>query len=55
MIKPNFNKMNQTELQAYVLANRDDREAFYALADRLRTNPGKKLSEKEIECLPDII
>jgi hypothetical protein len=55
MINRNFDTMNQAELRAYVLANRDDQEAFYALADSLRLNPGKKLSEKDIENLPEII
>jgi hypothetical protein len=27
--------MNQKELQAYVLAHRDDQEAFYAYVDKL--------------------
>ncbi|MEH2051314.1 DUF6887 family protein [Nostoc sp.] len=35
MSKPNFQAMSQKELQAYVLAHRDDREAFYAYLDKL--------------------
>lgn len=35
MSKPNFQAMSQKNLQAYVLANRDDREAFYAYVDKL--------------------
>ncbi|MEI6328332.1 MAG: hypothetical protein WCP16_03805 [Pseudanabaena sp. ELA645] len=30
-----FSTMKQTELYAYVLAHREDREAFYAYVDRL--------------------
>jgi hypothetical protein len=29
MIKPNFQTMNQKELQQYVLEHREDQEAFY--------------------------
>ena len=32
---PNFEKMSQKELQAYFLAHRDEREAFYAYIDKL--------------------
>ena len=34
-IKPNFEEMNNAELRAYVLENREDQTAFYALIDRL--------------------
>ncbi|WP_375339899.1 hypothetical protein [Okeania sp. KiyG1] len=30
MNHPNFQTMNESELRAYVLAHRDDTEAFYA-------------------------
>lgn len=35
MITPNFDTMNKAELRAYVINHQDDREAFYALVDRL--------------------
>lgn len=35
MSKPNFQAMSQKELQNYVLAHRDDQEAFYAYVDKL--------------------
>jgi hypothetical protein len=35
MSKPNFQKMSQKDLQTYVLAHRDDQEAFYAYIDKL--------------------
>ncbi len=38
MMKPNFETMSKAELRAYVIAHQDDREAFYALADRISAN-----------------
>jgi len=35
MTKPNFKVMSKQELRAYVLAHRDDDEAFYAYADKI--------------------
>ncbi|MGV0025380.1 DUF6887 family protein [Phormidesmis priestleyi] len=35
-MKPNFDAMSKSELRAYVIANRGDREAFYKLVDRLK-------------------
>ena len=35
MNKPNFQAMNRKELQAYVLAHRDDDKAFQAYVDKL--------------------
>jgi hypothetical protein len=55
MSKPNFQAMTQAELRAYVLSHRDDNEAFYALAERLKSQPGKKLSNEDIERLPEIL
>ena len=55
MNHPNFQTMNESELRAYVLAHRDDTEAFYALADRLKSKPGRKLSEADFEILPEIL
>ncbi|MBD2182177.1 hypothetical protein H6S82_14735 [Planktothrix sp. FACHB-1355] len=34
MTKPNFKSMSKKELRAYVLAHRDDDDAFYAYADK---------------------
>lgn len=36
-MKPNFNEMSLKELRAYVLAHRDDNEAFYAYMDKSKT------------------
>ena len=35
MNRPNFKAMSQKDLQTYVLAHRDDQEAFYAYIDKL--------------------
>ena len=35
-MKPNFETMTKEELKAYVLANKNDKEAFYKLADRFK-------------------
>ncbi|WP_442949923.1 DUF6887 family protein [Nostoc sp.] len=35
MSKPNFHAMSQKELDDYVLAHREDQEAFYAYVDKL--------------------
>ncbi|MBH8573740.1 hypothetical protein I8752_12060 [Nostocaceae cyanobacterium CENA369] len=37
MSQPNFQTMSRKELHAYVLAHREDREAFYAYVDKLHT------------------
>ncbi|NES74354.1 MULTISPECIES: DUF6887 family protein [Okeania] len=55
MNHPNFQTMNESELRAYVLAHRDDTEAFYALADRLTSKPGRKLSNEDLERSPEIL
>jgi hypothetical protein len=33
-MKPDFNSMSKAELKAYVLAHRNDNEAFYTLVNR---------------------
>jgi hypothetical protein len=33
--RPNFQAMSRKDLQTYVLAHRDDQEAFYAYVDKL--------------------
>jgi len=35
MSQPNFQVMNHKDLHAYVLAHRDNQEAFYTYVDRL--------------------
>jgi hypothetical protein len=46
-VKPNFNVMTKAELRAYVLNNREDREAFEALADRIYANPNPQWYQPE--------
>jgi hypothetical protein len=38
-MKPDFNVMTKAELRSYVLAHREDLDAFQALADRIYANP----------------
>ncbi|MDZ7963991.1 MAG: hypothetical protein RM368_03300 [Nostoc sp. DedSLP03] len=47
MTKVNFQGMTKQELRAYVLEHRDDREAFYALTDKLREEPGIEITSTE--------
>ncbi|MFK0732145.1 MAG: DUF6887 family protein [Gloeotrichia echinulata GP01] len=47
MSKPNFQTMTKQELRAYVLEHRDDQEAFYALTDKLREEPGIEVVSME--------
>ncbi len=47
MNKPNFQAMTKEELRAYVLEHRDDQEAFYAFADKLRETPGIEIHSME--------
>ena len=37
-MKLDFQRMSKAELKAYVLAHKDDTEAFYVLADRLKAD-----------------
>jgi hypothetical protein len=41
-MKLNFEVMNTSELRTYILQHREDKEAFYALMDRLKTAPSTK-------------
>ncbi|MBD2515390.1 hypothetical protein H6G93_10280 [Nostoc sp. FACHB-973] len=47
MTKPNFQAMTKQELRAYVLEHRDEQEAFYALVDKLREEPGIEITSME--------
>ncbi|MBR8837872.1 MAG: hypothetical protein DSM106950_28675 [Stigonema ocellatum SAG 48.90 = DSM 106950] len=47
MTKPNFQAMTKQELRAYVLEHRDNDEAFYALTDKLRQEPGIEITSME--------
>ncbi len=39
--KPNFKEMDRKELRAYVLAHRDDEEAFSAYMEQLHQDPSR--------------
>jgi hypothetical protein len=55
IMKPNFEAMSKAELRAYVLAHRDDTEAFHALADRIVANPNLKwYSAEDVDRFPEI-
>jgi hypothetical protein len=42
MSKPDYKKMSESELRAYVMQNSDDQEAFYAYVDRVNElNPNR--------------
>jgi hypothetical protein len=53
-MKPNFNEMSRKELRSYVLAHRDDDEAFYALADKISADTANKVSLPLLKSLEDI-
>lgn len=47
MNKANFQGMTKQKLRAYVLKYRNDQEAFYALTDKLREEPGIEITSTE--------
>lgn len=53
MSKPNFSEMSRDELAAYVMKNRDDDDAFYALADKVYASP--RIRVESMEQLADLI
>ncbi|MGJ3247745.1 MAG: DUF6887 family protein [Elainellaceae cyanobacterium] len=53
MSQPNFQSMNQKELHDYVLAHRDDQEAFYAYVDKLHAE-GNWVEMPPMESLRDL-
>jgi hypothetical protein len=48
-MKPDFETMSIAELRAYLLAHRNDDEAFYQLADRLQMTA----NETDLYPIPD--
>jgi hypothetical protein len=55
-MKPDFNVMTKAELRTYVLAHREDRDAFQALADRIYANPNPQWYQPEdTERVADIL
>jgi hypothetical protein len=58
MKAPNFVEMSKAELRAYVLENRSDQDAFYALADRISADPNLRRlqpGERLEDVLPEIL
>jgi hypothetical protein len=58
MNQPNFTEMTKPELRAYVLQHRNDQDAFYALADRISSDPNLrqlKPGERLEDVHPEII
>jgi hypothetical protein len=53
MNQPNFEAMSQKELQRYILAHREDQEAFYAYVDRLHQE-GKWIEMPPVETVEDL-
>lgn len=58
--KPNFQAMSQKELHDYVLAHRDDQQAFYAYVDKLHAEGNwiempPLLSKQDLENYPEFI
>jgi hypothetical protein len=60
MNKPHFQAMSQQELQGYVLAHREDEEAFHAYVDKLHAEgnwiemPAME-SEQDFDNYPEFI
>ena len=55
MEKPDYFAMDFKELRAYFLKHHEDQEAFYALADRIRSRPSKSYTIADIDRLPEIL
>jgi hypothetical protein len=53
-MKPNFQEMSRKELRTYVLAHRDDNDAFYALADKISAEAANKVPLPPLKSLDDI-
>ncbi|MDZ8184341.1 MAG: hypothetical protein RMX96_05680 [Nostoc sp. ChiSLP02] len=47
MTKANFQAMTKQELRAYLLKHQDDIEAFHALTDKLREEPGIEITSTQ--------
>jgi hypothetical protein len=47
MSQPNFSTMTRSQLWHYVVENRTNDEAFYALMDKARENPGVEIRSME--------
>ena len=52
-MKPNFKEMSRKELRAYVLAHRDDDEAFYAYVDKVNAE-GDRVKHPPLKSIEDM-
>ncbi len=52
-MKPNFKEMSRKQLRAYVLAHRDDDEAFYAYVDKINSE-GNRVKHPPLKSIDDI-
>lgn len=52
-MKPNFQEMTRKELRAYVLAHRDDDEAFYAYVDKIKAE-GDRVKHPPVKSMEDM-
>jgi hypothetical protein len=56
MGKLDFMKMSKSELKAYFLEHRNEKEAFYALMDKINAEPNQKFySVDEANILQELI
>ncbi len=56
MSKLKFVKMSKSELKSYLLEHRNDKEAFYALMDKINAEPNQKFySVDEADILQELI
>jgi hypothetical protein len=53
MNKPDFQAMSQQELHHYILAHRDDQEAFYAYVDKLHAE-GNWIEMPAVDSVQDL-
>lgn len=53
-MKPDFDTMSKAELRAYVLAHRDDQEAFYKLVDRFKADSKDQVRHPFPKSLEDV-
>ncbi|MBD2778307.1 DUF6887 family protein [Iningainema tapete] len=53
MTKPNFQVMSQKDLHDYVIAHRENKEAFYAFVDKLHAE-GNWIEMPPLESLQDL-
>ena len=53
-MKPDFHKMSKTQLRAYVLTHKDDKEAFHLLVDRFKADSANQVRHPLPKSLEDV-